>query len=64
MLKLLELSNNSDFIIVIFSNQKGLNKFKLSVKDFEDKIDNIKKLLETYEPNHITLENNLFWSKI
>jgi len=44
--KLLELSNDLEYIIIIFSNQKGLNKFKLSVKDFEDKIDNIKKLLD------------------
>jgi bifunctional polynucleotide phosphatase/kinase len=44
--KLLELSNNSDYIIVIFSNQKGLGKqSKLLVDNFIDKIDNIKKLL-------------------
>jgi len=44
--KLLELSNDLEYIIVIFSNQKGLNKLKLSVHDFEDKIDNIRKLLD------------------
>ncbi len=46
--KLLELSKDPDFIIVIFSNQKGVGtgkKSNISVKDFQDKIHNIRKLL-------------------
>jgi bifunctional polynucleotide phosphatase/kinase len=44
----LELSKNPEFIIVIFSNQKGVGtgkKGNISIKDFQDKIHNIRKLL-------------------
>ena len=46
--KLLELSTDPNFIIVIFSNQKGVGsgkKSNISVKEFQEKINNIKKLL-------------------
>jgi bifunctional polynucleotide phosphatase/kinase len=44
--KLLELAKNPEYIIVIFSNQKGLGKkSKLTIDDFIEKINNIKKLL-------------------
>ena len=46
--KLLELSNHPEYIIVIFSNQKGIGNSKKSdvaIKDFQDKIHNIRKLL-------------------
>ncbi len=44
--KLIELSKNSNFLIVIFSNQKGLEKHGMTVNDFQDKINNIKKQLD------------------
>jgi bifunctional polynucleotide phosphatase/kinase len=44
--KLLELAKNPEYILVIFSNQKGLGKkSKLTIDDFIEKINNIKKLL-------------------
>ncbi len=45
---LTKLSNDPDYLIVIFSNQKGVGSGKknfISVKDFQDKIHNIRKIL-------------------
>jgi bifunctional polynucleotide phosphatase/kinase len=61
--KLVELSKNPEFIIVIFSNQKGVGtgkKGNISIKDFQDKIHNIRKLLEFNFIFIASLEDDLY----
>jgi bifunctional polynucleotide phosphatase/kinase len=57
--KLLELSKNPNFIIVIFSNQKGLEK-KITINDFKEKINNIQKLLNINFIFIASLEDDIY----